>query len=519
MLSELAQIILELLESKKINALIQKYPDLQVAVDAGINNIQYLNWIVKRGGDEPIEDIIGVITTFDKNKRRLKDKGYSSDIYAYKSVGEIRQAFEQMDPTSVDDEVKASQTDILGKFGDWTVVMPHTRESSCAWGTGTTWCTAATKTQNMFLNYVGRKNQNVVLYYLIQSGQSTRINPNSKLSVGFVDGQPVLDGKNGGISVNVSNRGLTEQDLQQILGQQYEPIMQSMTDHAGGIKGVHPAKKEMERAAQDVQYLKSLTKKMKPDTLLDFYERILEYDPATEVLMLLAQSGNRQLQKKIVRLPPDPPWAIPKPRELSPEVLKVLARSKDRLIQKIVAKNPSTPPETLKDLAQERNAGVVNRVAMNPSTPLETLNQLVRSNNWDIKKYVAKNPSAPPEVLKDLVRSNNWDIIFAVLQNPSTPPETLKDLAKDEDWWSLIVKHPNTPPEALKGLAQNGDLDWYLQEEIAAHPNTPIDVIKWWAQIYDRPRLQQIAQKNLDNRLEQMTEVKKRFQQLAGLIK
>ena len=62
---QLLRIITEtiLLEGQAEN-LVVKFPELKPAYDAGIKNPQYLQWIQKRRGGEPVEDIIGVVQTF-----------------------------------------------------------------------------------------------------------------------------------------------------------------------------------------------------------------------------------------------------------------------------------------------------------------------------------------------------------------------------------------------------------------------------------------------------------------------
>ena len=80
----------------KAEDLIQKFPELQPAYDAGIKNVQYLNWIRKRRAGEPVEDIVGVVIAFDKQKQRLKAKGKSPDIYAYKTPAILRQTIEEL---------------------------------------------------------------------------------------------------------------------------------------------------------------------------------------------------------------------------------------------------------------------------------------------------------------------------------------------------------------------------------------------------------------------------------------
>ena len=83
---------LELYLEGKADDLVNKFPELKPALEAGIKNPQYLQWIQKRRGEEPVEDLIDVIKDFDKQKQRLAKK----DIYAYKTPGELRQALENL---------------------------------------------------------------------------------------------------------------------------------------------------------------------------------------------------------------------------------------------------------------------------------------------------------------------------------------------------------------------------------------------------------------------------------------
>ena len=137
----------------KAEDLVAKFPELQPAYDAGIKKPQYLQWIQKRRGGEPVEDIIGVVQSFDASKQRLKAKKMSPDIYSYKTPAVLRQALEDLGGSKGEERRRLTDeaTSYLGEFGDWIVAMPHTRESSCQLGKGTTWCTAATQSQNLLV--------------------------------------------------------------------------------------------------------------------------------------------------------------------------------------------------------------------------------------------------------------------------------------------------------------------------------------------------------------------------------
>ena len=100
------------LDEGKAEDVVEKFPELQPAYDAGIRNAQYLNWMRKRSSGEPIEDIIGVVQQFDKDKVRLKAKGKSSDIYSYKDAALLRQALEDIGVSRAEKE-RAYYTKLL----------------------------------------------------------------------------------------------------------------------------------------------------------------------------------------------------------------------------------------------------------------------------------------------------------------------------------------------------------------------------------------------------------------------
>ena len=275
----------------KAEDLVAKFPELQPAYDAGIKNPQYLQWIQKRRGGEPVEDIIGVVQSFDAAKQRLKAKKMSPDIYAYKTPAMLRQTLEDLGGSKGEERrrLKDEETTHIGTFGDWDVFMPHTRESSCQLGKGTTWCTAATQSQNLFLSYVARKRNNKDLYYLIKKGVDPRIDPEAKLSVGFDMGDPIFRGDDGGVTVDAANKGLSYERYKEILGDQALPAYWAMQAHSESIIGKHPAKKQMEKIAKDPDDFDKAIANMGEDEKLDFIRNIAQYDPSPEVARKIAK--------------------------------------------------------------------------------------------------------------------------------------------------------------------------------------------------------------------------------------
>jgi hypothetical protein len=342
----------------KAEDLVAKFPELQPAYDAGIKNPQYLQWIQKRRGGEPVEDIIGVVQSFDAAKQRLKAKKMSPDIYAYKTPAVLRQALEDLGGSKGEERrrLKDEETTYIGEFGDWVVAMPHTRESSCQLGKGTTWCTAATQSQNLFLSYVARKRNNIVLYYVIKKGADPRQDPTSKLSVGFAGGEPVFRGDYGGVTVDAANNGIDYEKYKEILGDQALPALRAMEAHADSIEGKHPAKKQIEKIAKDPDAFDKAIANMGENEKLDFIRNVAEYEPSSEVARKIAGDKNHK-------------------------------------IRSLVAKNSSTPPEVLQKLDSDEEAYIRMYVARNLSTPIEALLRLANDKNFYVHSKAKSHPT------------------------------------------------------------------------------------------------------------------------------
>lgn len=307
---------------------VNQNPELQPAYDQGVKNINYLRWLLKAQEQEPLEDIIPLVFAFEKNKVRLPIK----DIFQYNSPGSLRQDIENLGQSKskakeeVARQLKDNETTRLGEFGDWMVVMPHTRESSCQWGKGTTWCTAATKSGNLFLNYVGRKKENIVLYYLINTKEDPVQNPNAKISIGFINGEPKYGG-NGGLTVNAKNTGLDANEIKGILGNQYDLIMSRLKEHSKSIEGKHPAKEQMEKIAQskDPTILDDYLKGMKPEEEKEFIDALFRYELSIEVIGHIAKNYELDIHSIFYGM-----WKNDSVMDRN-EVAKTIVRSKEGL--------------------------------------------------------------------------------------------------------------------------------------------------------------------------------------------
>ncbi len=318
-------------------------------------------------------------------------------------------------------QVSNVEQDRIGKIGPWNLWMPTTRENSCqiagydpvTMKHYTTWCTARTSGSNLFYNYVGK--EGVILFYLIKDNATK---PTDRLSVGFVNGKPLLKGQNGGLSVDGHNNGLTEKNLRSLLGGHYDQIMATLQDVADKNKGNHPAQKKFVEAAQSITALKSMLKGLTQEEIDDLLELIAE--------------------QKI----------------LSSEVALYLCQIGDLTIRQLVAKNPNNTVEVLMQLARDDDSHIRSRMALNLNTPTEVLMHLSYDQDSYVVASVAQNPNTPAEVLAQIANHKYPYVRAKVAQHPNTPIDTLIQLAQDKDEVTRMdaSEHPKMPTSILQQM-------------------------------------------------------------------
>ena len=500
-----------------------QFPELEPAYDAGIRNPQYLRWIQKRRGGEPVEDVVDVVKRFDVVKGRLKQAGKSPDIYSYKTAALLRQAIEDLgaSKTSEIKRVRREELTYFGNFGDWALFMPHTTQASIQLGKGTTWCTAATETHNHFLRYCAKPDSTTILYYVIKKGADSRTDPTAKICLGYKEGKLVIPSKNGGLSVTADNNGLTMDKLSNILGDQLEPILNVTKESTASIGINHPAKEVLRNAAKDPAAFQRMVASLNPerkmeqiDFLFKFYLKFISQevavvitsqggpntrykasiDPSTppEILANLAEDPSGGVRQNVARNPSTPPELLIKladdeyygMREIvagnpstPPELLIKLADDKYSIIRMIVAKNPSTPLELIVQLASDEDGHVRRAVAGNPSTPPELLIKLANDEHNLVKMGVAGNPSTPPEALAKLAKEKSINIRYSVASNPSSTPETLNIVSRKAtlEMRRILSRNPKTPAKILTRYATSKNNN--VRADVAQNPNTPIEVL------------------------------------------
>ena len=526
-----------ILKEGQVEDLLAANPQLGPAVDAGIKNPNHLKWLLRMEKFEPIADMVGLIPAFIQNKQRLTVK----DLDLYRNPNDLRTVLEALGESEGDKrrQLKENETDIVYSDEQWIVVMPHTMESSIQWGKGTTWCTAATKTRNLFYSHVGRKKQDIILYYIIRKGADSKLDPSAKLSVGFIGGKPAVDGKKGGLTVNASNDGLTESSLKEILNSKFDLIMKSLESHSKKISGRHPAKKAMQKIAQakNPSLLEKYTFGMNLEEKKDFIKMLLEYDLSSEMSSFFAKDEDKEVRAAVARN-----------HGTSAEVLTLLSRDEDERVRQNVALNPSAPPDVLSRFVSDKSSSIrlITAAAKNPNIPIEILNLLARNEDKEVRAAVAQSRGAPAEILTRLVNDEDEVVRSSVLSNPNTPIEllnlfasdpnraarlnvaynfntpakTLALLARDEDIdvKITVAKNPNTPLEALTLLAR--DKDKIVRSLVAVNPNIPLEVLTRLARDKNKKVRGHIdSNPTYQKYLESQKQLAERWIRLAGLTK
>ena len=471
--------------------LVEKYPDHTQDLE-GLQP-KWISWLTARFGERPkteethpFEDAIVTIVNFSKRDAAIGEKYKANEQFkeavdtafppsdrSWKSPADpMQMTVDEMElilglserkkerfKTEVSEE--EMESDRVGKVGPWNLWMPTTKERSCKIAgydpvtrqPKTTWCTARMAGSNLFYNYIGRPGTNMTLFYVIKDNPT---DDEDWLSVGFIDGEPVLEGEYGGISVDRANAGLTERSLEVALGPDHDEIIEVLTEKNESLGGVHPARAKIGAAAKSLKDLNYLIKS-------------LSKDEAADIIGMVIKEPN-----------------------ISPEVLVFLSGDKDTKVRRVVASNTSTPAETLQVLAHDLNSEVRMDVVSNLSASSETLQEFFRNNKDDTKilRKVASNPSTPVETLKTLARDPDALTRAFVSSNPSTPTETLSALASDPDDLAdmriRVAKNPSTPTETLGALASDKNLS--VLRAIAKHKSTPTETLQTLA-LHDDPNV------------------------------
>ena len=395
--------------------------------------------------------------------------------------------------------------EIVGEAGPWTVILPKTIRGSvsCDARTSkdTTWCTTKRSGQNLFYHYVGQGEINMMLFYIMdyyrkpddptQSRQFPfEANNDSRISLGVVNSKPRMNGKDGGLSVDASNKGYEKEDLEYALGEYYDQVMSLIESSVEKHGGISPALKTVQRAATNLDLLLKIIKDYDEQSRKVFVIKTLDQDNVSvDILNYFSNDSDKQIQGAVARNKKTPTEILSKMIEGDKALSPIGAE---------VARNPSTPIRLLISLHdmtknswespndRKKNVTTDNFVkhdilkglASNPSTPTEILNDIFNTyatassrTAGDISSELAQNTNLPPGMLKELGNSDSPLVRYYIAANSLTPLDEslLEKLANDRESYVRIAVASNkaTPTYILEKLKN----DWASDVRIEAEEN------------------------------------------------
>lgn len=508
--------------------LVKKFPNLEEKLIKakeifdlklqGQNKQKYLPWIVKviQTTEEPVEDIVPLVLTFDKKQPALKAKGQPSDINSYKTVQELAKAIQSLEKAKEELSVESiPNLDVLyNKPNDpWVLVMARDTESSCESGSGTTWCTARTQGQNLFMSYVAREGSPVVLFYIINKELDSRKVADAKLSVGFVDKKPVFDGKDGSLSVNAENKGITEDRFQQILGKERAGLFLSLMQTKANSIEKHPAREELENLLNDpVAFEKKLESFKDEDMKEDFIDLVFDSEISEEKANPLL---NIVLQNKRIGTDVIDQYHFFSQRGYMPlfiqrKLLKYKDESTKLGIKRLLSMDYALFPEIIDSL--------IDKI----QTPKE-INQLIESH---------KSKTTPEQIRKIYLKFHDYlDVVNHLVWFNFLPDDLAFDVLENIELWSnypraqdnlirlIFSKHEITSSLFKKFQDSFGaKVGLLLNNKITINKGLQYAIVEDLVEIYNRPETAPIDLQNINEALKSIKNNKNLNKELFDLL-
>ena len=204
---------------------------------------KYLDWVGKFfdevGFDTKFKDLVGALKRFETISTNLP----LTDINQYKSLDELTNAIRTYDNRVRRDVKEVKGGKVVYDDGRFFVVNPLNHESSCYYGKGTKWCTAA-ETDTHFKSY----NMDGKLFYIIDRTKPSN-DPNYKVALlkKFGGDMTFFDAKDD----RVNFEGVVGNDkFQEIIGSVDKFLQEVYPEQLKLYTDLVAAKKEKERLEQ-----------------------------------------------------------------------------------------------------------------------------------------------------------------------------------------------------------------------------------------------------------------------------
>lgn len=450
------------------------------------------------------EDYLPLLKLYIKNTSILKP------LEEYKSLSDLHYDIDSK-KTTITKEASNEEKDVFYRENGWELAMPHTTEASCDLGAGTTWCTArkGEGEQNLFLNYVGMPSSRTVLFYVLKTDSDPIKNPWSKLSVGFINGEPAFNRGFGTETVNAANESLTEDKFFKLLGTPTAiNFLEKMKERINQISGKHPASKEWEVLAQNPEKLKQkMDSFRKPELLEDFLRNILSVKTITpEVLSLLASNKDEYIRERVAanentstktlqQLSTDDKYnvrlRVASNVKTSPQTLIELARDPREIVSTQLLSNNNTPAEALRIIINKHGIDdMQTSLALHPNAPVDTLAVLSNSSNAFVRASVAGNSNTDSITLDKLLIDKHSMVFQAARNNKNLSLDTLEKLALSKEWKMRKIAagsqliNPNTLTrlskdniiDVLLSVARNSKTPYQTLLELSEHPDEEVRI-------------------------------------------
>jgi hypothetical protein len=524
----------------------EKHPGHKDALE--ILSPKWIDWLMARYGDSPnieedhvFEDAIVSLVKFAERDNSLSTK-YRANAKFKAAVDEFIKPNERgwSDWSNPRDALKVSvdqmetimglaerkkqnvevdqeediEGDRIGKVGPWNLWVPTTMERSCkiaqydpiTRAPKTTWCTARTAGSNLFYHYVGSQNSDIVLFYVIKDDPTA---DEDWLSVGYLNGKPVLKGQRGGLSVKRDNSGLTPELLQSILGSDFDPIMGILAEKAKDMAGVHPAKEQVRAAARDPELFKKMLKGHSEEENLAMKKMVIDIpDVSPDVINLLADNPDQELVHSIASNKRSPAEALDK-------IVTIALKKHNYHLANAAANSTNMRPETLRMLAGALPVNYMHVVASNPNTPADVLLDISRGDNVYALRGLVYNPNLSTEMIDNILNYRNPSEIPTIdmlldkpnitseqvlkifkmggvlpdraLKHPKLPMDVLLDMLDKPIAWRTrqAYLNPNVPIETLTRFMESPENDAY-KAEMLQNPIMPAHILHHWFDTGDR---------------------------------
>lgn len=344
------------------------------------------------------------------------------------------------------------ESDRVGKVGPWNLWLPTTRENSVkiagqdpvTMEPRTTWCTARTAGSNLFYNYIGHPGRDTTLFYIIKD------DPRGDwdwLSLGFVNGKPILNGRGGGLSVNRINSGLTLKSLQSALGSDYKQIMDILTKKNKELGGQHPAQKKVEAAAQSVEALNYLIKGLSEEERVDLVRLVGEQPHLSDdVIQKLADDTEPSIRRSIVSNP-----------NLSDNIVQKLANDKNEYVREGIAERLNLSDDLVRKLADDIDPVVKTQIANRKKLSDDLVWKLANDTAAGVRISIAQRQNLSDKVMWKLASDTNEWVRSTLAQKQNLSADLIQKLANDTNDFikSLILSRSDTSDEALKILVND----------------------------------------------------------------